>query len=174
MKQGLTTSWTLDSSDNKSANVTIDLFLGEEFYLLLTPPAGVPVNDLKYTYQYTSPNYISAGGKYIVRIFDGSGNEASSDAFSIFDTDDFVQATSTVKTTGYPKTAAIRNGTSPSHSPSLSVLIASPAAIQTPTSTPTPTASHNAGSYGYGERDAGLSMGIVAALFPLLVLGFVV
>ncbi|CRG89129.1 hypothetical protein PISL3812_06165 [Talaromyces islandicus] len=169
MKQGLTVSWSLDNDDNKSANVTIDLFIGEEFYLLLTPQAGVPVNDLKYTYQYTSPNYINAQDKYIVRILDGSGKEASSDVFSIFDTDDFVQAMPTTKIT----ITTIRNGTSsPSISPSLSVPITSGAMTQMPTSTPTPTASQNGGRHGYGESDAGLSMGIVAGLINLLVLGF--
>jgi hypothetical protein len=171
MKQGLTVSWSLDNNDNKSANVTIDLFIGEQFYLLLTPQPGVPANDLNYTYQYTSPNYIDAEDKYIVRLFDGSGRAFSSDVFSIFDTDDFVQATSTTKTISHSKTAAVRNGT-PSHSPSLSPSISSPTTIQTQTSTPTPTASHNAGRHGYGENDTGFSMGIAVGLISLLVVGF--
>lgn len=173
MKQGLTVSWSLDDNDNKSANITIDLFIGGEFYLLLTPKAGVPANDMSYTYQYTSPNYIDAQDKYIVRLFDGSGKESSSGVFSIFDTDDFVQATSTAKTTSYSKTVGVQNGTpSPSLSPSLSGSISSPKTIQTQTSTPTPTASHNAGRHGYGDDDAGFSKRIAAGLISLLVLCF--
>jgi hypothetical protein len=169
IKQGLTVSWSLDNEDNKSANVTIDLFISEEFYLLLTPHSGVPASDLKYTYQYTSPNYIDAQDKYIVRMFDGSGKEASSDVFAIFDTDDFVQATSTAKRTSNRETTAIRNGKpSPSISPSLPVSITSPAT----TPTPTPTASHNAGRHRYAQSDAGISMGLVAGLISLLMLGF--
>lgn len=174
MKQGLTVSWSLDNNDNKSANVTIDLFIGDEFYLLLTPKAGVPVNDMSYTYQYTSPNYIDAHDKYIVRLFDGSGKESSSDIFSIFDTEDFVQATSTVKTKTYLKTAGTQNGTpfpSPSPSPSSSGST-SPTTIQTHTSTPTPTASQNAGRHGYGDNEVRFSMEIAVGLIGLVVLGF--
>ncbi|QKX59696.1 uncharacterized protein TRUGW13939_06836 [Talaromyces rugulosus] len=170
MKQGLTVSWSLDENDNKSANVTIDLFIGEQFYLLLTPQPGVPANDLNYTYPYTSPNYIDAEDIYIVRLFDGSGRASSSDVFSIFDTDDFVQATSITKIS-HSKTAAVRNGT-PSTSPSLSPSISSLKTTQTQTPTPTPTASHSASRHGYGENDAGFSMGIAAGLIGLLVLGF--
>ncbi|OKL55321.1 hypothetical protein UA08_09390 [Talaromyces atroroseus] len=139
---GLAVSWTTDTNDESSANVTIDLFLQETFYIILTSGEdknAVPITDLSYTFQYTpDKSYIAAQKGYIIRMYDGSASDFKSDEFEIFNTHDYVTS---VPTTAIP-TCTGRNSGGRLKSSSTSAPFRN---LSTPTSN-TPSASPNAAS----------------------------